>query len=272
MRAAWSALALAGGLLLAGCDDAETGPTDGTGVSSPPTDASTTDEPSREEASPEATTSEEAAPTTSSAPAASDEAAPCDAETIAPAVDREEFVVEVCAGDWAYGSTPAPGDTALFVRRSAGSWERYDQQPSTRCRSEAEEDGVPQELLSYFRACGADDSSAGEGDLGVGVSITRPECDGSGIVVLGSAVDPTSYARDVGALLREHPDASYLRTDLACPSLRQQSEQGDPVYAVFRPAGNSRQSICAEVREAGGDAYGKRLDTSSDPDTVVDCS
>ena len=54
-----------------------------------------------------------------------------------------------------------------------------------------------------------------------------------------------------------HPGASYLRTDQSCPSLRQADEEGDPIYAVYRPAGITQAQVCAAVSAAGGDAYGK---------------
>jgi len=107
--------------------------------------------------------------------------------------------------------------------------------------------------------------------LGLRTPITEPACDGSGIVVLGAATTPGSYRDDVHALLERFPESSYLRTDMACASLNQETDAGERIYAVYRPAGDSRQSICAAVRNAGGDAYGTRLDESSDPEDVVDC-
>ncbi len=108
-------------------------------------------------------------------------------------------------------------------------------------------------------------------DLGLDVPITVPACDGVGIVMLGAAVTPGEYAEDVARFLEKHPGASYLRTDTACPSLRQATDQGDPIYAVYREAGHSEADICAAVAAAGGDAYGTWLDRSPDPSQVVNC-
>jgi serine/threonine-protein kinase len=106
------------------------------------------------------------------------------------------------------------------------------------------------------------------GDLGLSTPMSRPACDGTGIVVLGNATNPGSYAVDVQRLLNEYPGASYLRTDQACPSLRQ-SLNGNPIYAVYRVAGGTEADICAAVRAAGGETYGKWLDTSSDPNSYI---
>ena len=210
--------------------------------------------------------------TTIAATGAPDTAA-CDPATIADDVDRTNITVDVCAGEWAYISSPGPGDTSAFVRVSKGSWTIFDVQPGARCRSKAKADGVPDQLLKYFNTCGPDSvgSGAGAADLGLSTAISAPKCDGTGIVVLGSATNPTSYRRDVAALLKAHIGASYLITDRACPSLRQSTASGDHIYAVYRPAGQTATSICAAVKQAGGDAYGKRLDSASEPTTAIRC-
>lgn len=89
--------------------------------------------------------------------------------------------------------------------------------------------------------------------------------------MLGPAVAPESYGADVEALLQDFPDASYLRTDLTCSSLAARGDNGQAIYAVYRWAGRTRESICRAVQDAGGDAYAKRLDTTSDPESVVGC-
>ena len=108
-------------------------------------------------------------------------------------------------------------------------------------------------------------------DLGLGVPISRPPCDGTGIVILDSATTPGRYQQDVARALSNNPGSSYLRTDLSCPSLRQQSDDGHPIYAVYRPAGTTKEALCAAVAAAGSGTYGRWLDTTSDPDTPVDC-
>lgn len=65
------------------------------------------------------------------------------------------------------------------------------------------------------------------GDLGIASTpISVPACDGTGIVVLYSAVDPNSYEQEVAAQLQANPGAQYLRTDNSCPSLRQATAGG----------------------------------------------
>lgn len=107
--------------------------------------------------------------------------------------------------------------------------------------------------------------------LNVSRPITQPACDGMGIVVLANATTPGRYEAEIQRALDAHPDASYLRTDHSCPSLRQKFDDGSPIYAVYRPAGRTLGEICAAVRRAGGNAYGKWLDTTTDPSSLIRC-
>jgi serine/threonine-protein kinase len=75
----------------------------------------------------------------------------------------------------------------------------------------------------------------------------------------------------VQRLLDAHPGAFYLRTDQTCPSLRPATEDGDPIYAVFDLGGITRGEVCAAVRAAGGNAYGKWLDAKTDPGYIISC-
>ncbi|MGN0099655.1 MAG: serine/threonine protein kinase [Dietzia sp.] len=109
------------------------------------------------------------------------------------------------------------------------------------------------------------------GDLGLDTPMSRPACDGRGIVVLYSAVTPGAYAQEISSALATYPGASYLRTDMACPSLRPRDENGNVIYAVYRASGYTRQELCADVRAAGPPAYGRWLDTTSDPSVLVTC-
>ena len=109
------------------------------------------------------------------------------------------------------------------------------------------------------------------GDLGLAAPMSFPSCNGQGVVILGSVTTPGLYAVGVQRLLNSHPGASYLRTDRSCPSLRQATAAGDPIYAVFTPAGRTQPEVCAAVRTAGGDAYGKWLDTTTAPEYIIPC-
>ncbi|MEO9327512.1 serine/threonine-protein kinase [Gordonia aurantiaca] len=112
---------------------------------------------------------------------------------------------------------------------------------------------------------------SGPGDLGVSVPMSRPACDGTGIVVVGNATSPGSYASEVQAYLDRFPGSNYLRTDQSCPSLRQRSDEGNPIYAVYFVAGPTLGDICTLRNQIGGDAYGKWLDTTSDPSMYITC-
>lgn len=114
-------------------------------------------------------------------------------------------------------------------------------------------------------------ASSPTGDLGLSTPISTPACNGKGIVIVGSVTTPGLYAAGVQRMLTAHPGAFYLRTDQSCPSLRQKTTAGDPIYAVFYLGGTTRAEVCAVVRRAGGDAYGKWLDTSTDPGYIIPC-
>lgn len=113
--------------------------------------------------------------------------------------------------------------------------------------------------------------AAPAGDLGLAQPMSSPSCNGQGIVVLGSVTTPGRYPAGVQRLLDAHPGSYYLRTDRTCPSLRAATAEGNPIYAVFMPAGNTQREVCATVRAAGGDAYGKWLDYTTDPGYQIPC-
>ncbi len=111
-------------------------------------------------------------------------------------------------------------------------------------------------------------SVASSADLGLATAMTTPACDGSYVVVLGSAITPARYRADVQQFLAAHPGARYLHTPTTgCGSLRQQVNGAD-VYAVFDGPFPSKASACAR---RGGSAYVKRLDNTSPPAQVVSC-
>jgi serine/threonine protein kinase, bacterial len=99
--------------------------------------------------------------------------------------------------------------------------------------------------------------------------ISKPSCNHQGIVVFGSVTTPGLYAVGVQRLLDAHPGSYYLRTDQTCPSLRAATDEGNPIYTVFVPGGTTERQVCAAVHTAGGNAYGKRLDLTTDPRYIV---
>lgn len=109
------------------------------------------------------------------------------------------------------------------------------------------------------------------GDLGLRQPISHPSCNGQGIVILGSVTTPGLYAAGVERLLDAHPGAFYLRTDQTCPSLRPATAEGNPIYAVFQLGGTTQTQVCAAVNTAGEGAYGKWLNTTTDPDYIIPC-
>jgi hypothetical protein len=212
---------------------------------------------------------------TSSAAAASPRApvatpAICDATVIAADLGRRVVTAMRCDQGWAYVDFGGLGDAQALLRLVSNRWTVYSAFPSTICRSQAAADGVPDSELSSFPPCGVGRGPRLPGDLGLAEPIQRPACDGSGIVVLFSAVDADGYAR-LPDVLAANPGSRYLRTDNSCPSLRQRMPDGSVIYAVYEYAGRSVGDVCAAVRRAGGDTYGKWLDTVSDPTAVINC-
>jgi serine/threonine-protein kinase len=117
----------------------------------------------------------------------------------------------------------------------------------------------------------------GTGDLGLATPISQPACDGTGIVVVGNAVNASTRTADISTYLRQYPGSQYLRTDVSCGSLRDRDDYGNVIYAVYRVAGRSRSDICslraelgALAAQLGNDApYGKWLDNTTDPSTFI---
>lgn len=98
------------------------------------------------------------------------------------------------------------------------------------------------------------------GDLGLSQPISYPDCDGSGIVVLGTSFDPGRNEAHISALLQQFPGSSYLRTDLSCGSFVGPSAAnsgGKYIYAVYKSAGRDPGTVCAAITAAG--TYGKWL-------------
>lgn len=205
------------------------------------------------------------------------ESAECDPDVIASqtGIARRNVNVDRCMGDWALAHVYVPpgepaGDTMYIVHRVGGSWERHTSIPSSICKEDAIKDGMPAEIAGSLDGC-ARGADSGGGDLGLSTPMTRPSCDGRGIVVLYSAVTPGAYAQEISSALAQYPGASYLRTDMSCPSLRQRDENGNVIYAVYLPSGYTTAEICADVRAAGPPAYGRWLDLTSDPSQLITC-
>ena len=99
-------------------------------------------------------------------------------------------------------------------------------------------------------------------DLNLSVPMSQPACDMTTIVVLGNAITPGRYAEDVQRLLDANPGSSYLRTEQSCPSLNQESEDGNPIYAVYRVSGGDYVKLCRDIEAAGSGAYGRMLTTT----------
>lgn len=210
--------------------------------------------------------------TATSAPPAG--APPCTAEAIESELRRDISGPIRCHGQWAYVTWNPLGDSSSLIHVVADSWVIYTSFPSTICLAQARDDGVPESELSSFTHCSdhtGTNSKVEAADLGLSPPITTPTCDGLGIVVVYSATKPGNYANEVGRALAAHPGAKYLRTDQSCPSLRQRSDEGNPIYAVYKSAGYAQTDVCAAVHRENDDAYGKWLNMTTDPNLIIAC-
>lgn len=111
------------------------------------------------------------------------------------------------------------------------------------------------------------------GDLGLTVPMSRPACDGSAILIVASANDPSQYAGEVQRMLNRYPGTSYVRTDQACTSLRQRMDTGELIYAIYYPTGGSSlDAACALAADRGiSGANAKYLDNHTDPGDYRPC-
>jgi serine/threonine-protein kinase len=108
-------------------------------------------------------------------------------------------------------------------------------------------------------------------DLSVSVPISTPACDGSYIVIVGSAIDPDQYQRTVQGILDEYPGARYLHApSTGCESLRRQLEGAD-IYAVYYGPFADKEEACDRRAELGEGPFVRRLDNTSSPERAVSC-
>jgi serine/threonine-protein kinase len=114
-------------------------------------------------------------------------------------------------------------------------------------------------------------TAAGGDPLGLGVPMSAPACDGTWVVIVGSATDPASYADGVSALLSANTQAKYVLTQGACASLRQQSPEGNQIYAVYLGPYPDQASACTVSTSTGNGAYVKRMDDTTPPEQTWEC-
>jgi serine/threonine-protein kinase len=113
---------------------------------------------------------------------------------------------------------------------------------------------------------------AGKGDLKVSAPITNPACDGTYIVIVGSAVNPDNYAKDVQEFLNLNPASKYLHApSTGCGSLRTHFNNAE-IYSVFYGPFDSKDKACAQKNTSGGDSFVRRLDNTSSSDRAVSCA
>lgn len=118
----------------------------------------------------------------------------------------------------------------------------------------------------------ASETPTPDADLAVSVPITNPECDGSYIVIVGSAIKPDEYQQDVKAFLDANPGAEYLHApSTGCGSLRQHYDDGADIYSIYYGPFQDEAEACARDKTEGGDAFVRRLDNTSSPAQAVSC-
>lgn len=109
------------------------------------------------------------------------------------------------------------------------------------------------------------------GDLGLSIPMRQPLCDGTYVVFIGASVNPDMYAAEISDYLARYPASNYLRTDVSCSSLRQQTESGDAIYAAFFGPFLAFEHACNAAEDGPSGSYVKRLDNASDPSEILEC-
>jgi hypothetical protein len=176
----------------------------------------------------------------------------------------------ICTGDrgWLAAGSDLPLTTSI---RPAGLWRSSDLGSWTQVGTL--QDASLVSIASFGGPAGSASSCAAPSGTGVAAPTAVPsaESDPTTPAASGGQVPAGDLGLSIPMALNDYPGSSYLRTDQSCPSLHQSTGSGDPIYAVYRPAGRDQGSVCAAVNAAGGSAYGMWLDTNSDPDTDITC-
>jgi len=110
-----------------------------------------------------------------------------------------------------------------------------------------------------------------EGDLGLSVPISRPECDGQYVTLIGASVDPANYVSQIDTLLRRYPGSQYMKTELVCGSLRGQTDSGAQIYVAFFGPFRTTADACVARAYGPSDAYVKTLDNFTPNNAIVSC-
>jgi hypothetical protein len=101
--------------------------------------------------------------------------------------------------------------------------------------------------------------------------MSTPACNGSYIVIVGSAVTPAHYASAVQQFLNDNPGSKYLHApSTGCTSLRTRLNGAD-IYSVFYGPFQNKEKACGKRADTGGDSFVRRLDNSTAPDRAVSC-
>jgi serine/threonine-protein kinase len=149
-----------------------------------------------------------------------------------------------------------------------GSAQQFD---ADRSSGSGDEGGDAAASPSVRPTPSAEPSGTASGDLGLGVPMSTPACDGSFMVFLGAATDPAAYAADVRALMSSRPGAMYTLTRGGCSSMRQQLDDGSLIYAVYVGPYPDQATACAARSAVGGSAYVKRMDNSTPATQLWQC-
>lgn len=112
-----------------------------------------------------------------------------------------------------------------------------------------------------------------EGDLGVpGVTMTRPECDGSYVTAVGASISSSERRNrwNVARLLKRYPGSHYLLNGSTCDSLW--PSVGDaPVYMVYFGPFDTKAEACAARKKGPRDSYVRPLSDDISHRTKIYC-
>lgn len=97
------------------------------------------------------------------------------------------------------------------------------------------------------------------GDLGLSTAIENLGCTGQYVLIVMSAVRPSSYSLDIRIALDQDVGSKYLMTSESCGSFTQQANDGSEIYAVYYGPFDSFSVAKTHCSAGLNDAYVKKL-------------
>lgn len=125
-------------------------------------------------------------------------------------------------------------------------------------RVEVRQDGTvlaSEETITFLDGTYA--GSLRPGDLMLSQPVSFPECDGSGVVVIGTFSSGDLHG-DIQASLDAHPGSEYLSTAVACDVFERptfDTTGAGELFLTYYHVGHDEAEVCARIAELGTHGY-----------------